>query len=193
MSGYRLFTDFRVRDWPVWFTTGMLINEQTRDAVGKPRQDIDTHLFNSIKEGQPGIQENPRLPKFGSMETILPNRRFMTVALSPETDLLSGFEPGQVYWMGKKRTMFQICRLTEVVPGEYKDQTCFTPFLQIEPAQTLRFQRFEIVAGAQRYVVLAGETRAEPHWEFAFGSDSLFQTTAVPSFAIEGFLSNIAP
>lgn len=191
MSSYDFFRDFQVQAWPVWFTTAMLIDTQTHEVIGKRRQDIDTHVFNSLQEGRPGIQENSRLPKFGSIETILPNRRFSTLALSLDADLLLNFQLGQVFCMGKKRTMFQIAQLTEIMEGTFKHTSCITPFLQIRPQDSLRFQRFQIIAGTQRYMVLRGETHEEAHWEFTSISENGQNASGIPQFAIEEFLNCI--
>jgi hypothetical protein len=76
MSGYDFFGDFDVASRPVWFTPGILLNKHTMEAAGRNRNLLDAHLFNSTLEERPGIQDNNRLPKYGSMETVLPGNTF---------------------------------------------------------------------------------------------------------------------
>lgn len=188
MNDYNFFSDFRVKEWPIWFTPAMLVNDKG-EILPKSRRDTDTHLFNSLKEREPGIQEDGRYPKFGSMETILPDRHFQTVAVSPEIDLMGQFEQGQVFWMGKKRTMFQIEVLTDTVSSQAVEGECATPFLQVSIPHVTKFKALEILAGTQRYLVMRGKTENSVHWQFIFNVIPLFNQVAIPAFAIAEFLN----
>lgn len=166
----------------------MLVNPETGQVLPKSRRDTDTHLFNSLKESEPGIQDDSRYPKFGSIETILPDRSFWTVAVSPTGDALAAFEQNQIFWMGKKRTMFQIKMLTTVTASDIIETECQTPFLQVIPSDVVQFKAMEISAGTQRYLIMRGETINTAHWTFDFDQGNLFSQVSVPSFSIAQFL-----
>lgn len=188
MGEYDFFKDFRIKEWPVWFTPAMLVDQGSGQIIPKSRRDTDTHLFNSLKEGTPGIQEDGRYPKFGSMETILPDRHFWTLAISPEPSFVNRFEPEQVFWMGKKRTMFQIAIITETSTGKPAEGECTTPFLQVISANVMHFKTMEILAGTQRYLVIRGDIGDVRHWTFTFKTLPLFERVSIPAFSIDGFL-----
>jgi len=187
MNDYDFFNDFRVQEWPVWFIPAMLVDENGQ-VLPKSRRDTDTHLFNSLKEGEPGIQDDSRYPKFGSMETILPDRRFQTITISPIADFISQFEQGQVFWMGKKRTMFQIEVLTEIIATQSTEGDCTTPFLQVSLSNVTKFKALEILTGTQRYLVMRGNTESTEYWQFRFKTTSWLTQVAIPAFAIAEFL-----
>jgi hypothetical protein len=184
MDQYDFFSDFAIREWPVWFTPAMLIDSSGK-ALAKSRRDADVHTFNSLKEGVPGIQDNDKFPKFGTMETILPGRRFRTIAVSPEKELLEQFEVGQIFWMGKKRTMFQIAEggLSDIINGIADEKAWQTPFIQVSMNDSTTFTSFEIVAATQRYMLMRGQTQQVAGW--SFGDEG------VPLFALVKFIESI--
>ncbi len=186
MRDYDFWADFAVHEWPVWFTPAMLVNE-TGQVIPKSRRDADIHTFNSLKDGVPGIQDDDRFPKFGTMETILPGRLFRTLAISPKESLLKHLEVGQIFWMGKKRTMFQIVHngLSEITNATPQEQTWQTPFVQVHTTDASMFDSFEIIAATQRYMVMRGRTKSAPGWGFEHGG--------IPIFAIASFLGAIRP
>src|SRR5215211_7497812 len=67
MFAYDFFADFDVAAQPVWFIPGVLMDVRAGRPAGRNRNFLDAHLFNSTLEEQPGIQDNNRLPKYGSM------------------------------------------------------------------------------------------------------------------------------
>jgi hypothetical protein len=191
MDGYDFYRDFQVRDWPVWFTPAMLFDLGKADVQSKTRRDTDTHLFNSLQESAPGIQNDDRYPKFGSMETILPDRYFWAVAVSPSVDTIAAFKNSQVFWIGKKRTMFQLVSLTDVNEGAPVDTESQTPFLQVIPANVGKFKTMEISAGTQRYLIMRGQTISTPQWTFKFDQE-FFDQISIPEFALDSFLKEYA-
>jgi hypothetical protein len=182
MTGYDFFGDFDVASRPVWFTPAVLLDTNTMEAAGRNRRLLDVHLFNSTLEERPGIQNNDRLPKYGSMETVLPGNVFGTLGLSPDKHMLDAYEEGQVFWMGKKRTMFQIKDLGEVSAAEFEDGQCDTEYVQVSPDHVKAFDAYSVLAASQRYLVISGEGDFEHLW---FSSQGL---KCVPNFAIQGFL-----
>lgn len=182
MSGYDFFGDFDVASLPVWFTPGILINGDAGQAVGRARNLLDTHLFNSTLEERPGIQDNDRLPKYGSMETVLPGNLFSTLAISSGADSLNAYTEGQVFWMGKKRTMFQIAELGETVEAETRDGQCATEYVQVSSQDMNTFESYSVLGASQRYLVASGEGSFE---HLSFSSTDL---RCVPKFAIRRFL-----
>jgi len=183
MSDYDFFRDFEVAARPVWFIPGILVIGYTGQVAGKPRNLLDTHLFNSTLEGRPGIQTNDRLPKYGSMETVLPGNMFRTLALSPSEELLGAYEEGQVFWMGKKRTMFQVAEVGETLAAEFADERCATEYVQVSSQNINAFDSYTVLGASQRYLVVSGEGDFE---HLKFSSRDL---ACVPSFCLQGFLS----
>jgi hypothetical protein len=182
MRGYDFFGDFDVASMPVWFTPAVLLDIDTMNAAGRNRRLLDVHLFNSTLEERPSIQDNDRLPKYGSMETVLPGNIFGTLALSPGREMLEAYEEGQVFWMGKKRTMFQIEDLGEISAAELESGRCSTEYVQISPEHVKAFDAYSVLAASQRYLVVSGEGDFE-HLRF-----SCQNLKCVPNFAIQGFL-----
>lgn len=157
MSGYDFFRDFDVATRPVWFIPGILLDRCTGQVAGKARNLLDIHLFNPTLEERPGTQTNDRSPKYGSMETVLPGNVFRTLALAPSEELLEAYEEGQVFWMGKKRTMFQIAELGETLAAEFADERCTTEYVQV-PSQSINaFEAYSVLGASQRYLVVSGE------------------------------------
>lgn len=182
MSGYNFFGDFDVVSIPVWFTPGVLVDQDTRQATGRSRNLLDTHLFNSTLEERPGIQDNDRLPKYGSMETVLPGNLFSTLAMSPSEHSINAYTEGQVFWMGKKRTMFQIAELGRTATAEFRDKHCVTEYVQVSSQAVNTFEAYSVLGTSQRYLVVAGEGSFE---HLSFSSPEL---RCVPKLSIQGFL-----
>lgn len=182
MTGYDFFGDFDVASRPVWFTPGILLDKRTMGAAGRNRRLLDVHLFNSTLEERPGIQNNDRLPKYGSMETVLPGNIFGTLALSPDKTALESYEEGQIFWMGKKRTMFQIEVLGEISAAEFDSGRCSTEYVQVSPEYVKAFDAYSVLAASQRHLVVSGEGDFE---HLQFSSQGL---KCVPNFAIQSFL-----
>lgn len=184
---YDFYRDFQVKDLPLWFSVGMLIDGSGKVLL-KSRQVADTNQFNSIRESIPTTNLRGTVPTYGSIESILPNNQFRTLVVSPVREYLQAFKSGQVFWMGKKRTMFQIApNLDEIVSGEQKVGTCLTPFVQVKPIDTMRFARMEVVAGTQRYVVMRGEVKDCEAYTFNFKDAVL----GLPNFTLETFLNQV--
>jgi hypothetical protein len=182
MSGYDFFRDFDVASLPVWFTPGVLVDQGTRQATGRARNLLDTHLFNSTLEERPGIQDNDRLPKYGSMETVLPGNLFSTLAISSSEDLLDAYVEGQVFWMGKKRTMFQIAELGEIATAELRDEHCITEYVQVTSQAVNTFEAYSVLGASQRYLVVSGEGSFK---HLSFSSSEL---RCIPESSVQGFL-----
>jgi hypothetical protein len=186
MSGYDFFADFDVAARPIWFTPAILIDGRTDRAAGRARDLLDTQLFNSTLEERPGIQDNNRLPKYGSMETVLPGTLFRAVALSPSRELLKSYEVSQVFWMGKKRTMFQVTELGEAVAAESTYEECLTEYVQASSEVIRSFDAYSVLGASQRYLVVSGEGNFE---HLRFSSPEL---KSIPEFSIRGFLNALS-
>lgn len=182
MSGYDFFGDFDVAALPVWFTPGILIDGRTGQAAGRARNLLDTHLFNSTLEERPSIQDNDRLPKYGSMETVLPGNLFSTLAMSPNEYSIDAYAEGQVFWMGKKRPMFQIAELGRIATAEFRDERCVTEYVQVSSRAVNSFEAYSVLGASQRHLIVAGEGSFE-HLSF-----SLPELRSVPKLLILGFL-----
>lgn len=182
MSGYDFFGDFDVGSKPVWFTPGILVDRHTGQPAGRNRSLLDAHLFNSTLEDRPGIQDNNRLPKYGSMETVLPGNLFRTLAMSPNEEMLETYKEDQVFWMGKKRTMFQIAELGKVAVAELRDEHCVTEYVQVSSRAVNTFEAYSVLGASQRYLVVSGEGSFK---HLSFSSPEL---RCVPKLSIQGFL-----
>ncbi len=145
MSEYNFFRDFDVAARPLWFTPGILLDGGTGQVAGKTRSFLDTHLFNSTLEDRPGIQDNDRLPKYGSMETVLPGNLFRTLMLSPDVEILESYDKGQIFWMGKKRTMFQVEELGSVSSSESENSSCSTEYVQVSAREVNAYDAYSVV------------------------------------------------
>ena len=194
MGAYRFTDDFDLATLPLWFTVGVPVErpetddvagtESGADIVSAPaRVRRDRHTFNSTLEGTPGVQTNDRLPKFGWMETVLPDHRFSTIALSTDPKQL-GFERGQVFWMGKKRTMFQITNVGELRNGVWQHGSCESPVIQIGPNDVPLFETMQVVAATQRCLVVRGRLAGVDYLQV--GSDT------VPALALNPLLDSMA-
>lgn len=185
MSEYDFFRDFDVANRPLWFTPGILLDSRTGQAAGKVRSSLDTYLFNSTLEERPGIQDNDRLPKYGSMETVLPGNLFHTLMLSTDERTLEFYEKGQIFWMGKKRTMFQIEELGGISPAQSENGACVTEYVQVSASEVRSFDSYSVLGSSQRYLVVRGEGAFE-HLRF---SDR--ELDSIPRFAIRDFLDSV--
>ena len=184
---YDFYRDFRVKDLPLWFSVGMLV-DRTGKRLPKSRQVADVNQFNSIRESTPTTKLRGPVPTYGSIESILPDNRFKTLVVSPSKEYLLAFVYGQTFWMGKKRTMFQITDESgQIASGEQQRGDCLTPFVQVEPATSTRFARMEVIAGTQRYVVMRGEIKNGDIYLFNFGGEEI----GLPYFSLERFLEQI--
>ena len=184
MSGDYFFCDYDVQAKPIWFTPGVFVDERLRPLT-KERRVVDKNDFNVIDEGHPGTGGGNRpyyVPTYGRIESVLPDHRLLTYALSPRLREVESLAIDQTFMMGKKRTMFQVVALSPIVEGVWKRGECTTGWLELLPTDGGRFQRFEILAATMRYIVLRGTTREELDYvEFAFPEGNL----CLPNFYLE--------
>jgi len=166
------FCDYDVQAKPLWFTPGVFVDKQRHPLV-KERGVVDRNDFNVVDEDYPGTGGGGRayyVPTYGRIEGILPDHRLLAYAISPCREELAWFTLGQIFLMGKKRTMFQTTELSAIVEGIWKYGHCSTGWLQLPPDYGTGFQSFMVLAATMRYVILSGTTREEVKYqEFAFG------------------------
>jgi hypothetical protein len=170
---YDFAADYDLETLPLWFTPGLFARRNGEDLSD---QALDAGYFNVVHECYPSTSQQfkfdkkgqvkstsrpSRVPTYGTWQGILPDRRLQTIALAHDPALLEGFEAGQTYLLGKKRTMMQITSLSEVTPGEEKRGTCKTGLLQMPPDKIMHFHSFDVVAATMRYLIVHGETRDE--------------------------------
>lgn len=163
--------DYDVAQKPIWFTPGLFVNEQGEPLAKQPRI-TDRHNFNVVEEGYPSTGGDGRpsyVPTYGRIESILPDQRMLTYAFSRNRAEVEWFKPDQTFVLGKKRTMFQVFELSEVVEGRWEYGPCTTGWLELPPAYSTHFQSFTILAATMRYVILKGvTTRSQQYVEFPF-------------------------
>jgi hypothetical protein len=190
---YDFATDYDIAALPVWFLPGIFVGKEGGQLV--PER-LDTGYFNVIssvypstsqsygfKKGELAVSKRShRIPTFGSIQAVLPDNLLVTVGFSPDKDLLAAFVLGQTFLLGKKRTMFQIIAFSDVVEGGVREGRCTTGYLQLPPNSSTRFQSFEVLAAAMRYVILRGTTReAVSYMEFPLPDGKL----CLPDFYLE--------
>lgn len=169
---------YDVAKMPIWFLPGIFLAE---GSYRLPDGNLDTTSFNVVHELYPstssgyiirkgGLEERRRpshVPTYGSIQAIKPDRRVETCGFSPSRELLEGFAEGQTFFLGKKRAMVQIVKLSGIGEGQRKEGTVATPFLQIAADDIQRFTSFVIAAATMRYLVVRGEVRGSvPFWRF---------------------------
>lgn len=157
------FCDYNVKEKPVWFTPGIFV-DPCYELLAKQQGVVDKNDFNVVDEGYPSTGGNGRayfVPTYGRIEGVLPGQLLLTWAVSPEQKELEAFLNNQTFLMGKKRTMFQIVRLSPLVKGRQNKKKCHIPYLQLKPVDLEQFEEFQILAVTIRYILLKGQTRDE--------------------------------
>jgi len=161
---------YNVSEMPVWFLPGVFI------ADGNPRLPdayLDTTAFNVVHEFYPSTSQSYTLkngelkekgrpyhvPTYGTIQAIKPDQRLVTCAFSPKRELVENYMEGQTFLLGKKRTMMQVMKVSDVVAGEWQEGHCYTPWLELPPRDAMHFQRFEVLTATMRYIIIRGETR----------------------------------
>jgi hypothetical protein len=177
---YDFAADYDVNSKPIWFLPGIFVD---KDGGQLAPERLDTSYFNVISSVYPSTSQSysfrkgklqvskrsHRVPTFGSIQAVLPGNLLVTVGFSSDEGLLVAFAPGQTFLLGKKRTMFQIIALSDVVEGAVREGQCTTGYLQLSPNSSTRFQSFEVLAATMRYIILRGTTREEVNYiEFPF-------------------------
>lgn len=171
------FCDYDVASKPIWFTPGLFVDEglrllpkramSRRNHSGTERPVVDTNDFNVVDEDYPGTggrrpdgtQRRFYCPTYGRIESVLPDHRLFTCALSPLRDEIESFAPGQTFLMGKKRTMFQLMRasaLTELLQSD--DSTSLEEHqpVQVKLDEVKNFREYQVIAGTARYLLVRG-------------------------------------
>ncbi|ACX52861.1 hypothetical protein Adeg_1772 [Ammonifex degensii KC4] len=195
-DSYAFTRDYDVASMPVWFLPGVFVAE---GSYRLPAAYLDTSAFNVVHEFYPStsqsyvfkndsLEEKDRVyyvPTYGTIQAIKPNQQLITYGLSTRPELLEDFAEGQTFLLGKKRTMFQIVKLSEVVEGSSRQGKCATSWLELYSNYLhywKLFESFEILAVTLRYVILRGTTQEKVSYvEFAFSDARL----CIPDFYLE--------
>jgi len=176
--------DYDVDAKPIWFTPGVFVDDDFC-PLPKQRGVVDRHNFNVVDEDYPSTGGGGRayfVPTYGSIESVLPDHRMFTCAISPRRNELERFAVGQTFILGKKRAMFQVVTVSEMVEGERKRGECMVGWLEVPPDYAVRFQSFEVFAATMRYLIVRGMTRPETqHLDFPLSMEKL----CLPDFYLE--------
>lgn len=191
---------YNVAAMPLWFLPGLFL---TNGSYRLPDTELDTTAFNVVSEFCPStsrryvfkkgmLEERDRpyhVPTYGTIQAIKPNRRLVTYAFSPKQELLEGFAEGQTFLLGKKRTMFQILLLSDIVEGKQAKGECVTSWLQLPSEYGKYFKQFEISVVTMRYVIVRGVTKDPGEYvEFCFENSNLclpdFYLRVIPLFTV---------
>jgi galactose-1-phosphate uridylyltransferase len=183
------FCDYDVSRKPIWFTTGVFVDEQLR-PLAKERRVVDKNDFNVVDEDYPSTGGNRRadyVPTYGRIESVLPNHLLFTCALSPQHSELETFLPQQTFLVGKKRTMFQLVRESDVVELGLSALTAqideYVP-LQVKLDEMRNFREYQVLAATARYLVVHGRI-TEGQREVAANFSDWNRRCILPDFWIE--------
>lgn len=193
---YNFSRDYHVADMPIWFTPGVF--DFSQNSSQPSSEDLDTTYFNAVAEIFPTtsraytvnretntlkVGSRPgHVPTYGSWQAVQPDRRLATYTFAPKLEFLEGYCEGQIFLLGKKRTMFQIVSLSAIVEGNWRHGECATPWLQGPTDFGNRFHQFEIFAVTMRHIILRGTVRdAIKYLEFSLPDSDL----CLPDFYLE--------
>ena len=157
------FCDYDVKAKPAWFTPGVFVDRQFR-LLPKQRGVVDRNDFNVVDEGYPSTGGGGRpyfVPTYGRIESVLPDHRMLTFALSLNAQELEGFVVGQTFLLGKKRAMFQLIDVSSTVElREMRDVASIDECqpIQVKLDEVHNFREYEILAGTARYLFVRGQT-----------------------------------
>lgn len=158
------FCDYDVKAKPIWFTPGVFVDRQFR-LLPKQRGVVDRNDFNVVDEGYPSTGGGGRpyfVPTYGRIESVLPDHRMVTFALSLSPQELEGFAVGETFLLGKKRTMFQlvaISNVTNLLEGEGTVAFDECQPVQVKLNEVQNFREYEILVGTARYLLVRGQTQ----------------------------------
>lgn len=181
--------DYDILKKPIWFIPGVFVDMQLQ-PLHKQHGVVDKNDFNVIDEGYPGTGGGGRayyVPTYGSIESILPNHFLFTCAISPNQTELESFTVGQIFMLGKKRTMMQMMELSKIVTGQRYEGTCTTPYLQIPIELLNQFYKYNILATTYRYLLIQGQFRTSlSYWTFnGLSVRGIEQSVSVPEFYLK--------
>jgi hypothetical protein len=185
------FCDYDVKAKPIWFTPGVFVDGDLR-LLAKQRGVVDRNDFNVVDEGYPSTGGGGRayfVPTYGGIEGVVPDHRLFTCVLSAHKSELEEFMPGQIFLMGKKRTMFQLANISEIAElieteGEAPIEECQP--VQVKMDEVSNFREYEILAGTARYLLVRGRTpEASLAVTFASSGEILVFRRVLPAFWVE--------
>lgn len=185
------FCDYDVKAKPLWFTPGVFVDKKFR-LLPKQHGVVDKSDFNVVDEDYPGTGGGGRayyVPTYGRIESVLPDHRLFTCALSPHRQALEGFTVGQTFLMGKKRTMFQLIDISDVTElHEVREDVAIDECqpVQVKLEEVGHFREYEILAGTARYLLVRGRTAEAPLVVVAsFVGEKLTIRRVLPAFWVE--------
>jgi hypothetical protein len=158
---------------PIWFTPGIFVHRKTFELdreipVGQTKYNVldeATPVTNKNtvydKKGNRVLKERGNIATFGSIEAVLPDQRVLTIAVSPDPNLLSRYRPQDVFFMGKKRTMFELLEVSEVMPLQEEELQETVP-VQVQMEQLSEYHSYTIHDVNARYFLVDG--RAAKTW-----------------------------
>jgi hypothetical protein len=184
---------YDVQARPVWFTPGMFVSSLDGIANTVP---VDRMKYNVVDESVPSTSKSTVFDKkgnrnfvdrnniatFGSMESVLPNQKVFTIGISTEERYLSCYSPKNVYMMGKKRTMFEVLDVSEVVRLE-EDELQETLPIQVQMEDLNEFSFYTIHDVNARYFLVEG--KALKSWRVQFNLSGKAVTKFLPDLFID--------
>ena len=158
---------------PIWFTPGVFVHAESLEVDREVR--VGQTMYNVLDEAAPvtnkntvydkkgdrALKDRNNIATFGSIEAVLPDQRVFTIAVSPDKHLLSQYRFQDVFFMGKKRTMFELLEVSEVLPLEESEMEETVP-VQMQMEQLAEYHAYTIHDVNARYFLVDG--RAARTW-----------------------------
>lgn len=160
---YQFHKDYDLSKFPAWFSPGIFKNSDGEIKTDFTDFNVicetypSTNKTYSYKKGELKESSRPNtVPTYGTIEGILPDQSLYTCGFSISEDYLKNFLEKQTFIMGKKRTMFQIISLSEIVPCILKEEG-EVHLCQISHNDLTNFTEYEIIAATGRYIIVKGK------------------------------------
>ncbi|TDX59024.1 hypothetical protein [Orenia marismortui] len=189
---YNFEDKYKLGDTGIYFTCGYLIDkfkyENEIELWNKNRINTDINIFNSIKENGQSWDSKEKYPKHGNIESILPNNYFLTFVFSTDKDYLDKYYNGQTFYMGKKRTMFQIQEMSDIVKGNLIEEEAELSLpIQVNHNEVDNFNYYSIMTLTQRYILLKGKTKLGNNYRWNLDFKDLNKIN-LPKFFVDKYL-----
>lgn len=179
---------------PIWFTPGVFVagTEWSMDReveVGVTAYNVLDEAApvtnkNSVydKHGNLVLKDRSQIATFGSIEAVLPDQRVLTIAVSPDRELLARYTRQDVFYMGKKRTMFELMEVSDVVPLVESEMAETVP-VQVQMEQLNEYYSYTIHDVNSKYFLVDG--RVGRAWALDVQMGDVRLEKAVPELFVE--------
>ncbi|MFC4769538.1 hypothetical protein ACFO8Q_19600 [Effusibacillus consociatus] len=186
-------TGYDVSARPIWFTPGMFVESIEESDTLLKTDRVKYNVVDEIvpstskstvfdKKGNRNFIDRNNIATFGSIESVLPNQKVFTIGISKEERFLSCYAPQDVYLMGKKRTMFEVLGVSDVVRLQ-EDELQETIPTQVQMEDLNEYFSYTIHDVNARYFLVQG--KALKCWRVHFYLDGKSITRFLPGVFVE--------